>query len=141
MTTPSPLATAGFWRLLAERLGRQAAQTAVPILATLVAAGGQVDVKTVGIALAGSLGVTVVKSAFLYLADFEVPADAPFVWQLVDRAVPAAFGVLAGLWPVSADGLLNFQWQPALYAAGAAAVTAILSVYVTPPAFAHRLAA
>ena len=137
--TPSPYVAASFWRLLLERLGRQAAQTAVPILAVLISAGGQVDVKTVGIALAGSLAVTLGKALFLAFVD--VPPDGPatpLAWRLLDRAVPAFAGVLAGLWPDSGLGLLSFNWTAALAAAGAAAVTAVIAVYATPPAlFAH----
>jgi hypothetical protein len=134
MPTPAPLVTAAWWRVLAERAGRQAAQTAVPILAAVVAATGHVDAAANAVALAGAVAVTVLTTVFRYLADIHPDPSAPFLVQLLDRAVPAAAGVLAGLPLASWTDLVSVSWAQAGYAALAAAVTAILAVYVTPPA-------
>jgi hypothetical protein len=138
MSSPVPLVTVAWWRVLLERLGRQAAQTAVPILAAVVASTGHVDPVATVWALGGALAVTVVTTTVRYLADVHPDATAPFLVQVLDRAVPAAFGVLAGLPLASWSDLVSVDWTQALYAAGAAAVTAILAVYVTPPSMARR---
>ena len=140
MTTPSPYATASFWRLLLERLGRQAAQTIVPILVVLVSSGGQMDLRTVGLALVGSLAVTLGKSFFLALIEVTDGPDTPLVWRLIDRAVPAFAGVYAGLWPNEGSGFLTIHWAASLTAAGTAAILAVVAVYATPPAVAHQAA-
>lgn len=134
MTTPAPLVTVAWWRILLERLGRQAAQTAVPILAAVVGATGHVDVRATLFALLGAEAVTLLTVAFRYLADVHPDRTAPFLVQVLDRAVPAAAGVLAGLPLASWVDVLTVDWAEAGYAALAAAVTAILAVYITPPA-------
>lgn len=131
----STLATVSFWRVLADKLGRQAAQTAAPILAAVVAAGGSIDVRTVTIGLAGTLLVTLVKGAVQYIADAQVTPGAPLPWQWLDRAAPAAAGVIAGLLPADWRGLIDLDWRAAAVAAGSAAALAVLALYVTPPAF------
>lgn len=133
MSTPEPLVTVGWWTLLFERLGRQAAQTAVPILATVVSATGRVDVAAVSTALFGALVVTFFKTIAQELAAVTVDPAAPFWVQVLDRAVPAAAGVFVGLGFVDFQSLLTVDWASTGYAALAAAVTALLAVYVTPP--------
>lgn len=130
----SVLATVPWWRSLLERLGRQAAGTAVPILAAVVAAGGDVSVETVAFGLAGTLAISLGKAALLAVADVQATTATALGWQLVDRAVPAAAGVLAGLWPVDAAGLADIDVRAALVAAGAAALLAVIGYWVTPPA-------
>ena len=97
MSVPAPLVTVAWWRLLLERLGRQAAQTAVPILATIVSATGRVDVQAVGVALFGALAVTVLTTAARELASITVDPSAALWVQVLDRAVPAAAGVVVGV--------------------------------------------
>ena len=131
--TPEPLVTVGWWTLLLERLGRQAAQTAVPILATVVSATGRVDIAAVSTALFGALVVTFLKTVLQELVDVTVDPTAPLWVQFLDRAVPAAAGVFLGLGFVDFQSLMTIDWASAGYAALAAAVTALLAVYVTPP--------
>lgn len=130
----SPLVTRLFWAQLLERLGRQAAQTAAPMLVLIVSSGGVVDVRTVGLAMAGVLAVTLVAAALRGLADVHATADTALGWQLLDRAVPAAAGVFAGLWPTTAEGLLVFDARSASVAAASAALLAVLAYFMTPPA-------
>lgn len=140
MSVPAPLVTVAWWRLLLERLGRQAAQTAVPILAAIVSATGHVDIQAVGVALFGALAVTVLTTAARELASITVDPSAALWVQVLDRAVPAAAGVVVGVPLASLGDLFTVDWASVGYAAVAAAVTAILSVYVTPPALAHAAA-
>lgn len=141
MSMPAPLVTVAWWRVLLERLGRQAAQTAVPILAAVVAATGHVDVRATVLALLGAEAVTVLTTTVRYLADVHPAPDAPLGVQVLDRAVPAAAGVLAGLPVASWADIIAVDWAEAGWAALAAGVTAVIAVYVTPPALATHAAA
>lgn len=134
MTALEPLASTAWWRLLLERLGRQAAQTAVPLFLAIGATGGRGDLTALSLALAGALVVTVVKGLLQALTDIHATEDSPLGWQLLDRAVPAFAGVFAGLWPTTVEGLTTFDLRATLFAAAGAAVTAVLAYFVTPPA-------
>lgn len=136
----STLATVSFWRVLAERTGRQAAQTAVPLLAAIVAAGGQVDVVNVSLALGMQVAVVAGKAAMQGLVDVRVAPDSALGWQLLDRAVPAAAGVYVGLWPVTGSGFATFDVRSASGAAGGAALTAVVTYFSNPPQFTHAAA-
>ena len=85
------------------------------------------------LALALSLGLSILRE----LVAITPSVDAALPWRLLDRAVPAAAGVLVGLWPVDVAGLLTFDWRNALVAAGFAALSAALAYVWTPPAYAH----
>lgn len=124
----SVLDTADFWKDLGERVGRQVAQTALPIVA-VVGASADFQVKPVVLALLISVAVTVLNA----LRKVVVTPGEPLAWQLLDRAVPAAAGVLLGFVPVDVSGLDVVDWKAAGYAAAAAAATAVLAYFVTPP--------
>lgn len=132
----SVLATPIWWRHLVERVGRQFAQTALPILAVLITAPGSVSGKAWVVATLISVAVTLGKATVAEFVAITPNADAALTWRLLDRAVPAAAGVLLGLWPVSAEGLASFDLRAALVAAGAAGVSAIVALYATPPVYA-----
>lgn len=122
------LATAGFWRDLLERVGRQLAQTALPIVAA-VGAAGSIDVKPVFTALAGAAVLTVLKA--LVTVKYTPGEDA--LSALVDRAVPAAAGTALGMLSVDVLDIMGVDWSAVAWAAAAAAVIAMLAYYVTPP--------
>lgn len=125
----SALATSSFWRDLLERAGRQAAQTALPIVVAVSAAGG-LNLKAVAVAIAGAVVLTVVKA----LATVNVTPGETWYWVLLDRAVPAAAGTVLGMWPVDAFDIDKVDWSAVGWAAASAAVVALLAYYVTPPA-------
>ena len=131
----SVLADAVWWRLVLERLGRQFAQTTLPLLAIVTTAPGSFEPKAFVVATVLALAVSLGLSILRELVAITPTAEAALPWRLLDRAVPAAAGVLVGLWPVDAAGLLTFDWSNALVAAGAAALSAALAYMVTPPAF------
>jgi hypothetical protein len=134
MPTPDPLTNWPWWRDLGERLGRQALQTALPILAAVVAAQGRIAVAATLVVLGGALAVTLAKGFLYELAGVSAPTGAGLVVTLLDRAVPAFAGVLLGFMPADWFGLLAMHWQDAFTAALSAAVVAVVSAYVTPPA-------
>ena len=122
------LTTGAFWRDLLERVGRQLAQTALPIVAA-VGAAGRIDVKNVVVALAGAALLTILKA--LATVKFTPGEDA--VSALLDRAVPAAAGTVLGMLGLDVFDVTSVDWSAALWAAAAAAVIAMLAYYVTPP--------
>jgi len=122
-----------FWRHLCERLARQAAQTAVPILATVAASTGRVDLPAFFVILGGALVVTLGKTALLEVLAVEVTPGAPTWAVLLDRSVPAFAGVVLGCWPADATGLMYVDWVTVLQASSAAAVLAVIAAYATPP--------
>lgn len=135
VSSTSVLADSVWWRIVLERLGRQFAQTALPLLALIVSAPGTFEPKAFVVATALALAVSLGLSILRELVAITPSADAALPWRLLDRAVPAAAGVLVGLWPVDAAGLLIFDWRNAAVAAGAASLSAALAYVVTPPAF------
>lgn len=134
MTIPAPIITFSWWRVVLERASRQAAQTAVPILATVVASAGHVDIPAMAVALVGAVAVTVAKSALQEISGVHADPGDPILVQVVDRALPAAAGVLVGFVPVDAAGILAVHWSDVAAAAVSAAVISIVAVYATPPA-------
>lgn len=132
MSTPAPLVSAAWWRVLLERLGRQAAQTAVPILAVVVSTTGHVDIAAVVWSLVGAEAVTLFTTGVRYIADVHPDASSPLSVQILDRAVPAAAGVFAGLNVATWADLAGVDWQQVGWAALAAMLTSIVAVYVTP---------
>ena len=135
MSTPEPLITVAWWRLILERVARQVLQTAAPILAVLAAANG-LTVQTVLTALAGPVVISLIKSLFLEVRQVTVDPSAPWWVQILDRAVPAAVGVYVGFVPESLRGLLTVDWAAVSWAALSAAVLAVVAVYVAPPGLA-----
>ena len=134
MSGTAPLVTWSWWRDLAERLGRQALQTALPILAAVVAAQGHIDIPAALVVLGGALAVTALKGILTELADIAPPGSASIGVTLLDRALPAFAGTLLGFLPADWFGLLAMHWRDDLTAAVSAAVLAVLTAYVTPPA-------
>lgn len=128
------LVTGSWWADLAQRAYRQATQTAVPILAAVVAAGpGNIDPQTVVYAVVSAVAVTVAKFVLLQVASVK-PAESGRAWvRLVDRVGPAVAGVLLGV-PVSglAD-VLSVDWAQVGYLAVASGVLAALAARVDPP--------
>lgn len=137
LTTTSTLADTAWWRLVVERLGRQFAQTALPLFAVITAAPGEFEPKAFAVAAVLALALSLGLSILRELVAITPSVDAALPWRLLDRAVPAAAGVLVGLWPVDVAGLLTFDWRNALVAAGFAALSAALAYVWTPPAYAH----
>lgn len=133
--TTSTLVTVAFWRVLVEKVGRQAAQTAVPLLAVIAAGGGKIDVTTVGIGIGMQVAVVAGKAAIQGLVDLKATPDSALGWQLLDRCVPAFAGVYAGAWPITGQGFADFDLRAVTVAACAAAATAALTYFTNPPAF------
>ena len=122
------LATAAFWQDLAERLGRQAAQTAVPII---LASGLSTGLHASAVLTA--VGVALVVTFLKTIAGVTASPDEPLAWQLIDRALPAAAGTILGFVPVDLASLANVDWVHVSVAALSAAVLAVVAYYVTPP--------
>ena len=137
-TTPAALVTVAWWRILLERLLRQAAQTAVPVLTPVVQAGGAVSLDAVLLGLAGVEAVTLLKAAVLYVLDVHVDPAAPWWQQALDRSVPAAAGVLAGIPLASWADAVATDWTSVGKAAVVAAVLAQIATYAAPAKFTHR---
>lgn len=135
---PAPLVTAAWWRVFVERLARTAGQAAIPYLAAVQASGGTIDLAAVALGLAGAVAATVLSTAIRGLADVTVAPDAVWWAQLIDRGVPAAAAVLAGLQLASWSDITAVDWAQTGQQALVAAVLALLTYYVAPPAFAHR---
>lgn len=117
-----------FWRDLANRLYRQARQTAVPILVVLSVANNGLDIGVVLAALGSTLLVTLGKAALLAIAGAK-PAtlDVSPLVLAADRALPAALGVLLSVWPADAYGFTKVHWWPDVASAAlSAAVLALL---------------
>lgn len=131
---PAPLVAWPWWRDLAERLGRQALQAAIPVLAVIQAATGHITVSAVLVALAGAEVIPLLKALLQAVAGVQPPSGTTLWVVLVDRAVPAAAGTLLGFLPDSWLGLLSMNWADDLTAAAAAGILAIITAYVTPPA-------
>src|SRR4051812_41061488 len=112
----SVLATGSFWRDLLERVGRQLAQTALPIVAA-VGAAGSIDVKPVFTALAGAAVLTILKA--LVTVKYEPGEDA--LSALLDRAVPAAAGTALGMFSLDVFDVTLVDWSAVAWAAVAAA--------------------
>ena len=132
MSNSAALVTVAWWRVLGERLLRQAAQTAGPVLAAVVAAGGVVDLRSAVLGLAGVEAVTLAKATLQYLADVHFSPDDPWWVQVLDRAVPAAAGVLLGVPLATWADAVSTDWSAAGKAAGAAAVLALVMAYGAP---------
>jgi hypothetical protein len=128
------LATHEWWRALIDRLGRQAAQTTYFVLAAIIASGGQIDLATTGIGLAGTLVVSLGKAGLMEFTQVQVTEGTALGWRLADRAVPAAAGVILGVWPSEWAGLLALDWGATSIAAAAAALLAVVSYWGCPPA-------
>jgi hypothetical protein len=62
MPAPSVLDTGTFWRQLFERAGRQAAQTAAPIIVTVAAVPGTFRADAAGLAIAVAVTLTILKA-------------------------------------------------------------------------------
>jgi len=112
----SVLVTAGWWRTLGNRLGRQFSQTVLPILAVLTADPSGTNLGEVAVATVGALTVTLVKAGLVEVTGIHPTEGTALGWRLLDRCAPAAAGVLAGLWPTDTAGLLTFDGRRALAA-------------------------
>lgn len=126
------LATAGYWRELAEAGFRQALQVALPFLLVIAATGRLSTSAAAAAALACGVAFVVVVLRRLtgLVAD---PTDGPWV-QLGYRAVSAFTGSLLGV--LTADGVdvLALDLRQALLAAIGAATAAVIHGYLDPAA-------
>lgn len=138
MSSPAPLVTTAWWRVLLERVLRQEAQTAIPILTTLVTAAGHFDLAASVLALAGAAAVTLVTTTVRYLADIQVDPASPWWKQFLDRSVWAAAGVVAAVPLGSWADTVAVDWVAVGKAALVALALAHLSVYGAPAQFTHR---
>ncbi len=129
----SVLVTASWWRGLANKLGRQFTQVVLPILAALTADPSGASLRDVGVATGGALAVTLIKAGLQELTGLKPTEGSAQVWQILDRTVPAFAGVVLGLWPATAEGLLAFDLREAVVAGVAAALAAALAYVVAPP--------
>jgi hypothetical protein len=127
--TTSPVGAGPFWRDLLERLGRQAAQVALPIV---LAAGTthSLDIPAVALAIGVAVGVSVLKT----LAGITAGPDDALAWRLLDRVVAAMAGTALGFIPLDLGQLITVDWDHVAIAALAAGLTSLLAYYVTPPA-------
>lgn len=132
-TTAPSLTSLPWWRELAQRMYRQAVQTAAPILTAVVLAGpGDIDPATVGYAIASAVAVTVAKFGLVQITQIK-PADSARPWvRLLDRVGPAVAGVVLGV-PVSGlSDVLSVDWAQVGYVAVAAGALAALAAKVDP---------
>lgn len=129
--TPTPDAPAErpTWRRILERMGRQAAQTAVPIIAAASASYGTLHWRAATTAVGVAVGLTFLKN----LAGIRVDVRDSVGKQLLDRAVPAFAGTMIGFIPVDVGNVLEVDWSNVTWASVSAAVIAVLAYYITPP--------
>lgn len=133
-----------FWRDLAERLARQAQQTAVPLLVALAAAAPARDrIGGVLLATAAAIGGALVLTTVTTLTGLTVDRSAPVAAQIVERVLKASAGVLAGALPVEVAGWAAVDWTNMGWAAAVAALVALVAGEAAPPSGrgASRLAA
>ena len=88
----SVLVTAGWWRTLGNRLGRQFSQTVLPILAVLTADPSGTNLGEVAVATVGALTVTLVKAGLVEVTGIHPTEGTALGWRLLDRCAPAAAG-------------------------------------------------
>ena len=99
----------------------------------MVASAGQVDVAATVVGVAGALALTAGRVIGRALAGVTPATGGSWASQALDRAVPAAAGVVVGFLPVSWAGLAVVDWQAVAVAAVAAAGLALLGAKVDPP--------
>mgnify|MGYP000659127493 CR=1 FL=1 len=87
LTTTSVLADTAWWRLVVERLGRQFAQTALPLFAVITAAPGEFEPKAFAVAAVLALALSLGLSILRELVAITPSVDAALPWRLLDRAV------------------------------------------------------
>lgn len=130
MTASDPFEQS-FWRDLLSRLYGQARQTIAPVILVVATNYEHDAVESVLLAAGGALALTTAKALLLALLGIRVPASAPWWRVLLDRALPAAAGVLVGFVPVDLAGLSNLNWVGVGAAAGVAALLATMDYGAT----------
>ena len=125
----SSLADPAWWKAVLERVGRQLAQTVPPIVLAAGATHGTNDTRVALIAVGVAALVTLLKA----VAGVRVGADQPVYMQLLDRMAPAFAGTMLGFIPADFADLGSIDWRDVFLAALAAAATAFVAYYVTPP--------
>lgn len=131
-TTPlsSDLADLNWWRALMERVGRQDAQ----IVVTLFTLGGLSNLQLQWRADLALLASATILTVLKAVAGIKAKLEAPLQWQLFDRAWPAAAAAVLGA--VGADSIdwASIDAGRIAQLAGTAALTAIASYFILPPA-------
>ena len=130
----SVLVTPSWWRIVVERLARQAAQTAVPIIAALDISGGDVHLQDAATGIVIACALTLVKGILQAIANVAPANDEQWYWRWLDRAAPAFAGTFLGLIPAAEMDLSTVPWKNVLVASVASAALAVIALYAAPPA-------
>lgn len=112
-----------------ERVFRQLLQVFGPAVVVVLTSPTRGDVKTTLVALAAVVIATAVK----VLAGLKSDPGDPLWKVILDRAGSAFGALLLGLGVTDWTGLISLDWDKALTAAGAAALTAVLQYFLSPP--------
>lgn len=121
-----------WWGAVADRLVRQFAQTAGPILVLLATQGLADEPKVVVFSLVSALLLTLGKAVLQTITASAVTANSPYWVRLADRVGPAFAGVIVAAWPASLESVGSIAWADTITAAGAASVLAALQFYISP---------
>jgi hypothetical protein len=108
------------WRDFGARVWNQVQQTALPILAAIVAAPEELTSTVAVIGVLSPIVITAIKAALAALLDFDYPG------VVLDRVIPAVAGVLVAFVPLMLADLLTVNWVYAAIAAVAAGVAALI---------------
>jgi hypothetical protein len=132
MPTPD-LASLSWWKDLQVRAFRNGLQAAVPILVVLASATGTVDAKAIVFAILGAVIAQLLLTVVRAVVAVTPPPGAPLWRQALDRSVPAAVAVIAAALPPDLTGILAIHWTVTFWAAGAAALLALIHLRTDPP--------
>lgn len=127
----SQLATATFWRDVADRAVGQAFQVLLPFL-VLVSTTSRIDLEA-GAAVAVVAAVQVIVVILRSLSGLRVDSGAPVAAQVIDRAVAAAAASVLSL--VTAEGfdLISADWRSIGLSAAFSVLVALGHRYVSLP--------
>lgn len=127
----SQLATAVFWRDVAERAVGQAFQVLLPFL-VLVSTTSKIDLEA-GAAVAVVAGVQAVIVVLRSLTGLRVDSGAPVAAQIIDRAVAAAAASVLSLVTADRFDFITADWRSIGLSAASSIVVALGHRYISLP--------
>jgi len=121
------------WREFGARVWNQVQQTALPILAAIVAAPEELTGVVALVGVLSPIAVTAIKAALAVLLEFDYPG------VVLDRVIPAVAGVLIAFVPLTLTDMVSVNWIYAAIAAVAAGIAALIDNRIqSKPAVASR---
>lgn len=127
----SQLATAAFWRDVAERAVGQAFQVLLPWL-IIVSTTSRFDLKA-GAAIAVVAAVQALVVILRSLTGLRIDSGAPAAAQVIDRAVAAAAASLLALFTAEGFDLLTADWRSIGLSAAFSVLVALGHRYISLP--------